>query len=334
MTDNPQNLPPGPHNAITDIDGIRVGHFTNLEAATGTTVIRCEASKFVAVDVRGGAPASRETDVLAVGNVVRRCDAVVLGGGSAFGLAASDGVARYLAEHEIGFETRAGHVPIVSGASIFDLGFGETSTPPDADAGYAAVAAAADGPVKQGTVGGGTGATVAKLLGSDRRIKGGVGTASLVAENGLTVAAISVTNAIGNIVDPDDGSLVAGSTDGPAKFATTEQSILGHASAMDAFRDNTTLVCLATNADFDHVQTHRLAMLAHDGMARAIIPAHTMGDGDIAFAISMGTFETDRHDVLLAGHMAARVASLAILNSVRQATTLADVTSAADWLAG
>ena len=333
MPDKHGALKPGRRNAITDIDGIRVGHWTNRRAATGCTVILCEGSTFAAVDIRGGAPATRETDVLAVGNIVRRCDAIVLSGGSAFGLATADGVARYLAERKIGFETRGGHVPIVSAASIYDLGLRKRSHPPDADAGYRAASSARGGAVKEGSVGGGAGATVAKLLGPKRRIKGGLGTASLVAESGLAVAAVSVTNAVGNIIDPDNGSVVAAPTAQDGRFATVEESVLGHASARDSFREDTTLVCVATNANLDHPQTHRLAMLGHDGMARAITPAHTMGDGDIAFALSMGTFEAGPHDALLAGHMAARVVSLAILNSVRGATRLAGVPSAAEWLA-
>ena len=322
---------PGRRNAITDVPGIRVGHWTDRRAATGCTVLLCESSTFAAVDVRGGAPGTRETEVLNAANIVRRCDAILLSGGSAFGLAAATGVMRWCREHNIGFETTAGRVPIVPGAVVFDLATGRQDRWPGENEGYLAAAAARGGAVRQGSVGAGTGATVAKLLGNEGRLKGGAGTASLVGPRGLIVGALAITNAVGNIYDPADGSLVAGPLDGGRMLDLPEAMSLRR-ERQDALApppastlENTTLVIVATNATLDHHAVQRIAYQAHDGLARTIVPCHTFGDGDVAFAVAMGQLQTAPEDTILAGIMTVHAVERAVLNSVRSATALAGV---------
>ncbi len=321
----------GKRDAITDVPGIRVGHWTNRRAATGCTVVLCETAACAAVDARGGAPGTRETDVLAGPNLVRNCHAVVLTGGSAFGLATADGVMTWLSEREIGFQTSTRKVPIVSAAVIYDLGCGRADITPDAASGYFAAEHATGGKVQQGSVGAGTGGTVAKMLGAERALKGGVGTASLLGPRGIVVGAIAVTNAGGNIVDPETGTLVAGPRGDESGMFGLAESLGRRTERMDALLENTTLVCVATNAIVQHPALQRVAYLAHDGMARVIHPAHTQGDGDVAFAISMGQVEIAPHDVMSVGVLAGRAVEIALLRSVRLARTLAGVPSVADW---
>ena len=315
----------GKRDALTDVPGIRVGHWTDRRAATGCTVIMCETSNAVAADVRGGAPGTREIDVLAPANVVRRCDAVLLSGGSAFGLAAATGVVRWCAEREIGFATTAGRVPIVSGAVIFDLGVGKPAFPGDAE-GYAAASAAKAGAVAQGSVGAGAGATVAKLLGIEWCCKGGLGTASVAGPRGLVVGALVVTNAVGHIFDPETGALVAGPRDPAGGFVPLAEALGRRQANMDALvAENTTLVCVATNARLEHHAMQRVAYQAHDGLARTIVPCHTFADGDTAFAISMGQVEATPEDSLIVGAMTVHAVERAVLKSVRLARPLAGV---------
>jgi len=324
---------PGPRNAITDVPGIRVGHFTDRRNATGCTVILCETSTAAAVDTRGGAPGTRETDVLGLANLVRRCHAVVFTGGSAFGLGAADGVMRWLAEREVGFETVHRKVPIVSAAVLYDLGLGNARAFPTAEEGYRAAARARGGAVAEGTVGAGTGATLAKLLGPEFALKGGVGTASLLGPGGIVVGALVATNAVGSVVDPEDGKLVAGPRAPRGRFQTLPAALAGRSAAALAMApgEHTTLICVATNAALEPHQLQRLCTHAHDGFARAVVPAHTTADGDIAFAVSMGKVEVAPHDVLTAGVLAARAVEVAVLRSVRLATGLAGTPSASEW---
>ena len=324
-------LRPGRHDAITDVRGIRVGHWTNRRGATGCTVIRCETCTVAAVDVRGGAPATHETDVLAAGNLVRLCHAIVFAGGSAFGLEATAGVARWLRHRDVGFETRAGRVPIVPGAAIFDLPLGRADAAPDATSGVRAAARASGGRVEQGSVGAGTGATLAKLLGQEHALKGGVGSASLVSPAGLVVGALAVTNSVGNVVDPATGEIVAGARGERGAFVPADEAVLRRVAEWSAARENTTLVCVATNAAITHEQAGRMAVQAHDGLARAIVPAHTFGDGDIAFAVATGELEVESETAAPLGLMAARTVERAIVKSVQAATALGGVPSAADW---
>jgi L-aminopeptidase/D-esterase-like protein len=326
----------GRRDAITDVNGIRVGHWSDRRAGTGCTVILCEEATGAAVDVRGGAPGTRETDVLNPANIVRRCHAVVLSGGSAFGLAAATGVMRWCREHDIGFETTAGRVPIVSSAVIFDLAVGKADRWPGEAEGYAAAAGAKGGAVAQGSVGAGTGATVAKMLGNDGRLKGGVGTASLLGPDGLVVGALVVTNAVGSIVDPESGELLAGPRIDGQVLALPEV-IRRRREQMDALAkpetiENTTLVCVATNAQLDHHTLQRVAYQAHDGLARTIVPCHTFGDGDVAFAVAMGKREAAAEDPILVGILATAAVERAVLKSVRAARALAGVAAIRDSL--
>lgn len=327
----PARFIPGKRDAITDVQGIRVGHWTGRRTGTGCTVIRCEGSTFAAVDARGGGPGSRETDVLHSANVVRRCHAIAFAGGSAFGLGVADGVMRWLREQDIGFETAVAKVPIVPAAILFDLGTGKPAFPGPGE-GYRAAANATAGRVPGGSVGAGTGATIAKLLGPERALKGGVGTASLSGPRGITVGALAVVNCIGSVVDPATGMLVAGPRgDAAGVFVDIETAALRRTAESDTVRESTSLICVATNADLAHHQLLRLAYHAHDGLARTVVPAHTFGDGDIAFAVAMGSIPIEPQDPTTIGLMAQLAVERAIVRGVLQATGLHGVPSAAEW---
>jgi len=327
-------IAPGRRDAITDVRGVRVGHWTSRRNATGCTVILCEGCTAAAVDVRGGAPATHETDALAGENVVRRCHAVVLTGGSAFGLAATAGVAGWLAERGVGVETKAGPVPIVVGAAILDLPTGRNAFPGAAE-GARAAARATGGAVAQGSVGAGTGGTVAKLLGVERGLKGGLGTASLAGPGGLMVGALAVTNSVGAIVEPATGALVAGPRgEAPGEMRTPEEAVVERREEAkeEGGRENTTLVCIATNAAIEHQGVRRLAVHGHDGLARTIVPAHTLGDGDTVFALTTGEVATEPQDLTMLGLMAMLAVEQAVVRSVELAEGLAGVPSAREWL--
>ena len=279
---------------IADVPGIRVGHWTDAEARTGCTVILLpEAGAVAGVDVRGSAPGTRETDLLRPGMLVERAHAICLCGGSAFGLAAADGVMRYLRERGAGFPTGALPVPIVPAAVIFDLATGAAAWP-GPDEGYAACmeAGGAAGPVPEGRVGAGTGATVGKLLGAERSCPGGVGTAAVRLPDGSVVGALAVVNALGDVYG-HDGRVLAGARGPDGTFASAVRVLLEegppnrHAGPPRAGA-NTTLAVVATDAALDRAQCRKLAELAQDGLALAIRPAHTMFDGDTVFAVSTG----------------------------------------------
>lgn len=324
----------GPRDAITDVRGIRVGHWTDRRAGTGCTVILCEESTGAAVDARGGAPGTRETDVLAGPNLVRQCHAVVFSGGSAFGLAAASGVMEWLSARNIGFGTAQRKIPIVPGAVLYDLSVGRAEAFPGAEAGRLAAARASGGRVAQGSVGAGTGATVAKLLGGERALKGGIGTASVAGPKGLVVGALVANNASGHVFDPETGRLIAGPRGEPGELVDLPAAMEQRTAEMDALLENTTLICVATNAALDHHHLQRVAIQAHDGLARAVMPAHTFGDGDVAFAIATGTVPVQPHDVSSVGLMAVRAVERALVNSVLNAGGLHGVPSAAEWLKG
>jgi len=325
----------GKNDAITDVDGIRVGHWTDRRGGTGCTAILCESATFAAVDVRGGAPGTRETATLDPANVARRCHGIMLTGGSAFGLAAAHGLMRFLEEHGAGFETTMRKVPIVPAAVLFDLGVGNPKAAPDAEAGYLAAKRAKGGKVAEGSVGAGTGATVAKILGAERCLKGGIGTASTVGPKGIVVGAIAATNPVGVIVDPGSGKVVAGPrADVRGQFVPLAKAAEERTANMDQLLQNTTLVCVATNAALQHHQVQRVAYQAHDGIARAILPAHTFGDGDIAFAVAMGTLQVEAHDAFTVGLMTVLAVERAILKSVAAATGTHGIPAAAEWRAG
>lgn len=302
--------------SITSIPGLRVGHWTDLDAATGCTVVLCERAVAAGVDVRGAAPATRETDVLRPGNLVGLAHAIVLTGGSAFGLESASGVMRFLEERGVGFPTNAGMVPIVPAAALFDLGLGRADVRPDAAAGYAACQAAAD-TVQEGCVGAGTGATVAKRSGREGAIKSGIGTAARRLQDGTLVAALVAANAVGSIYDPWSGAIVAA----PRVTISSSAALLG--------RENTTIGVIATDARLDAVSANRLAMLGHDGLAMAIRPAHTQFDGDTLFALSLpGSDARPPADPLALGEAAAEVVAEAVIRAVRTATPLHGIPSA------
>lgn len=322
----------GPRNAITDVPGIRVGHYTDRKGITGCTVVLCDGARFAAADVRGGAPGTRETHVLDAANVVRTCHAVLFSGGSAFGLAAASGVMRWCEEHEIGFPTTQRRVPIVTGAVLYDLGVGDARAFPGDDAGYLAASRAKRGSVAEGSVGAGTGATVAKLLGPDRGLKGGIGTASVVGPGGLVVGALVATNAAGSVFDRATGALVAGPRNPDGTMAGLPESLEQRQAAMEALLENTTLICVATNAKLEHHQVQRLAIQAHDGFARVVSPAHSFSDGDVAFALSIGDVDLGADTPMLAGILVSRAVEQALLRSVRLARGVRGVPSAGEFL--
>lgn len=310
------------NGTLTDVPGILVGHYTNLEAATGCTVILTPQGARASVDVRGPAPGTRETDLLRPGRLVQEVHAVLLTGGSAFGLAAADGVMRWLEERGYGFDTGVAKVPIVPAAVIFDLAIGDPKVRPGPEAGYAACEAASDGPVPEGNVGAGTGATVGKLLGMRYAMKAGLGTASVRLAGGVIVAALAVVNALGDVVDPQTGTILAG-TRKPVVggFLDTNAALRGHLgqTVLGLMGGNTTLVVVATNARLDKSELTTLASMAHDGLARAIRPVHTMLDGDTVFTLSCGDV---RGNLTAIGAAAADVVAEAIVRAVQKAESL------------
>jgi L-aminopeptidase/D-esterase-like protein len=302
------------NDSILDVGGLRVGHWTNRSAATGCTVILAPKEGAVAAgDIRGGAPGTRETDLLGPGRTVQAIHAVLLSGGSAFGLDAATGVMRYLEERGIGFRTRTAIVPIVVGAVIFDLSTGRPDVRPDAAAGYRAARSASSRRLSQGSVGAGTGATVAKLGTDGTAVKGGLGSASETLAGGLVVGALAVVNAVGEIVDPADGSIVAGRSEPSLHYLRRRRA------ATIESGENTTLVVVATNASLTKDQTHRLAMMAHSGLSRTIRPSHTPMDGDSVFALSTG-FRPDDGELLALGALGARAVERSVLRAVLRAS--------------
>ena len=320
-------LAPG---SITDVEGIEVGHATNLLALTGCTVVLCRKGAIAGGAVRGLAPGTRETDLLRPGTRVEMAHAILLTGGGAFGLAAADGVMRYLEERGIGFDTGVARVPIVPGAVLFDLGLGDPTVRPDASMGYAACQAASAGEQRQGNIGAGTGATVGKLMGMARAMKAGLGTASVRAGR-LIVGAIVAVNAFGDVVDPSSRQVLLHHTINEQQNLSSSQIIAGTRNAgNDGFLNtalalrsavvrsalalkNTVIGVVATNARLDVAQVNEVAAAAHDGLARVVRPAHTLFDGDTLFALATGKVRA--HQVLVSD-MAAEAVALAILNGV------------------
>jgi L-aminopeptidase/D-esterase-like protein len=318
------------NNSLTDVPGLQVGHWTNLEAATGCTVVLCPQGAVAGVDVRGGAPGTRETALLDPVNMIEQVHAILIGGGSAFGLAAADGVMQWLEERGIGFNVGVAKVPIVPAAILFDLGIGSPKVRPTAASGYAACEAASDGPVPQGNVGAGTGATVGKMLGPLFATKAGLGCASCQIEGGAIVAAMVAVNAVGNVVDPRIGHIIAGARQIGGgffeEFASSPRTALSSIAELAA-GTNTTLAVIATNAALDKASATKVAQMAHDGLARAIRPIHTQMDGDTIFALSLGKV---RADVSQLGALAAEVLADAVVNAVMAAEPLGGLPAARD----
>ncbi len=318
---------------LTAVAGLEVGHFTDARRPTGCTVVLARAGVVCAVDVRGGAPGTRETDLLDPVNLVDRVHAVVLSGGSAFGLDAASGVMRFLDEQGIGFPVRAARVPIVPAAILYDLDLGDPRIRPDAAAGYAAARSAAAGLIAEGNVGAGTGCTVGKLFGPERAMKSGLGTVSLALPGGLVVGALAAVNAVGDVVDPASGRIVAGarSADG-RRLENTARALLSGALPGGARADaggNTTLGIVATNARFTKTELTKIAQMAQDGVARSVSPAHTPWDGDTVFALATGTL-VGPHDVLVAGALAAEALARAIVRAAEAATGLPGLPASRD----
>ena len=320
-----RTTPASSAGSIVDVPGIEVGHAQDEAALTGCTVILCRRGAVGGVDVRGGAPGTRETDLLNPVNLVQRVHAVMLAGGSAFGLDAASGAMRYLEENKIGFRAGPARVPIVPAAIIFDLGLSRVR--PDADMGYAACRAASRSPFLEGNIGAGSGASVGKLFGYGLAMKSGLGTASLKAA-GIVVGAIVVANPWGDVIDPANGSIVAGlrsgrvgplRVGGRAYFAdslATMRTRLGRGVVNLASRTNTIIGVVATDAGLTKSEATKVAQMAQDGVARSVRPSHTMFDGDTLFALSTGRRSAD---VTLVGACAAEVVSQAILRAVRSA---------------
>ncbi|MCR5865031.1 P1 family peptidase [Aquincola sp. J276] len=307
---------------LTDVAGLRVGHHTLPGAPTGCSVVLCPPGGAVCgADVRGAAPGTRETDLLHSDNLVDRVHALLLSGGSAFGLDAAGGVMRWLEAQGHGLPVGPARVPIVPAAVLFDLWLAPTARP-DAAAGWAACEAASSQPEAEGCVGAGTGATVGKLFGIGRAMKGGIGSASLQA-HGVTVAAMVAVNAIGDVIDPATGQPLAGARtgDGMALQHSARSIVQGLAVQVPATGSATTLGIVATDAVLTKPQANRLATVAHDGLARSINPVHTASDGDTLFALATGTAAAAPPMSVL-GTLAAEVVARAVLNAVRAATGL------------
>lgn len=311
------------HDDITDIPGIRVGHDTNQEAGTGCTVVLCDTPAVGGVDVRGGAPATRETDLLRPLHMIEYVNAIVLTGGSAFGLDAASGVMRYLEERHIGFDAHIARVPIVPAAAIFDLAFGLSTIRPDAASGYRACEQASAEPVAQGNVGAGTGATISKLAGPMFALKGGLGSASMQLQDGTLVGAIVAVNALGDVIDPQ--------TQQPFGSNRKLDFALGSANPFG----NTTIATVATTAFLTKDGANKVAQMAQNGLAQTIQPAHTMFDGDTVFALALGTQPQTQPDramqaaqISQIGAAAASTLARAIVKAIRSATTLHGVPAA------
>lgn len=320
-----------PGKGLTDVQGIKVGHHTLTARPTGCTVILVDGPGAVGgVSQRGGAPGTRETDLLDPVNMVDAVNAVVLAGGSAYGLDAAQGAVRYLEERKIGWNVgTAGVVPIVPSAILIDLWFGgDPKIRPTADCGYQAATAASDGAVAEGNVGAGAGATVGKLGGFGRSMKGGLGTASRSLPNGLVVGAIAAVNAVGDIIDPETNKVIAGVRNPDGTLADARVLIRsGQLAVAPRAGENTTIALVATNARLTKAQAARMALMADDGFARAINPSHTVGDGDTVFALATGRW-TGEVNVTMIGALAAEALTEAIIRGVVKAESLAGVPSA------
>ena len=316
------------HNGIADVPGIKVGHYTDREAATGCTVILCEEGAVAGVDVRGAAPGTRETDPLRPMSLVGQAHAILLGGGSAFGLDAAGGAVRYLEERGFGLDTGVAKVPIVPAAILFDLRIGSAKVRPGPDEGYKACLDASSGPVAEGCVGAGTGATVGKALGPERMTKSGLGTSSQRVGN-VTVGAIVALNAFGDVLDPETGKVIAGPRNiEQGGFLDTLEAMKELKEPLSTLPTNTTIGVIATDATLDNAQVNKIAQMAHDGLARVIRPIHTMVDGDVIFALATG--KAAAGDITTLGTIAADVIAAAVIRAVRQAEGLGEIPAARD----
>lgn len=319
-----------PVRGIRQVPGIRAGHYTLVRRPTGCTVILTPEGAVAGVDVRGGAPGTRETDLLDPVNSVQQVHGIVLSGGSAFGLETASGVSRYLEEMGAGFPAGPVRVPIVPAAILFDLSVGDPAIRPDAECGYRAAEAAmrASGDLEEGNVGAGAGATVGKLAGMERAMKGGIGTASIQLSNGLVVAAVVAVNPVGDVVDPATGRIVAGVRTVQGDELAGARELLRAGSLDEPPPGNTVIGVVATNATLTQAEATKVAQMAHDGLARTVVPSHTPWDGDTMFAVATGRH--DGSDITTIGALAAEVVSESILRAVRAAETVEGIPALSD----
>ncbi len=317
--------------SITDVQGVKVGHFTESGRPTGCTVLLFEKGATAGVDVRGSAPGTRETDLLNPINTVQQVQAILLAGGSAFGLDAASGVVRYLDEHHLGYAVGDIVVPIVPAAILYDLGVGDSKIRPTAESGYKACQAATSERVSEGNVGAGAGATIGKLFGPKQAMKSGLGSASIrVGNTGIVVGAIVAVNAAGDVVDPKTGKIIAGArrTNGSG-FVDSMARIREGYSVQAGASTNTTIGVVATNVALDKAQATKVAQMAHDGLARTIYPVHTPNDGDTIFAVATGTL-SGRANHGSIGALAAEAMAQAVLRAVMSARGIAGLPSYSD----
>ncbi len=327
------------NDSITDVPGILVGHAQDDSALTGCTAVLCPKGAVAGVDQRGGAPGTRETDLLRPMHLVRKIHAVMLSGGSAFGLDAASGAMRYLEEKKIGFSTGTVRVPIVASAILFDLEIGSSKIRPDAEMGYRACADASTKPPAEGNAGAGTGCTVGKIFGKAGCVKSGIGSASIDCGGGIVVGALVAVNAFGDVVDPENGEILAGARPfgtgplrigGQDRFADTLAVMSTHAGRLIlglAEGGNTVIGVVATNALLSKEEANKMAQMSHDGLARAVRPAHTMLDGDTIFALSTGAHKAN---VSLIGAYAAEAFARAIVKAVLAARSAGGIPAAND----
>lgn len=331
------------HNSLTDVPGILVGHAQDPQALTGCSVIICKRGATGGVDQRGGAPGTRETDALRPMHMVQKAHAIVLAGGSAYGLDAASGVMRYLEEQKVGFNTGAARVPIVASAILYDLALGSSSTRPDAEMGYRACLAAGSPNTEQGNIGAGCGATVGKIFGMGQAMKSGLGSASIDVGGGIIVAAMIAVNAFGDVVDYPGGAILAGARSlqtGPVTlgaggyFADTQETmrtLAGRTILHFASLQNTVIGVVATNARLSKEEANKVAQMAHNGLALTIRPAHTMLDGDTIFTLATGQRAAD---VNIVGAFAAQAVASAVVNAVKAAEPAGGLPSFTDYNEG
>ena len=324
--------------AITDVAGIEVGHHTDSRRPTGCTVVVARDGAVAGVDVRGAAPGTRETDLLDPTHLVQQIHAIVLAGGSAFGLEAATGAVRWLEEQGIGLDVGVGRIPLVPAAVLFDLTVGDMKIRPDAAAGYAACQAASRAAPAQGSVGAGAGAVVGKMFGLANAMKGGIGTAS-VRVGSVTVGALIACNAVGDVISPDTAQPIAGArTDDGLQLRNSQRALLaGEAPRPLLAGSNTTIGVIATDAQITKAQAHRLAVVGHDGLARSINPVHTMSDGDTLFALGTG-MAGEGPGMLVLAAMAAEAVARATEQAVLAARSITlaggiSLPGLADWSA-
>lgn len=302
---------------FTDIDGIKVGNAEDIEAGTGCTIVACEEGATAGVDVRGGSPATRETDLLKSENNVQEINGVMLSGGSAFGLDAASGAMKYFEENGIGFDVGVTKVPIICGASLFDLNLGDFSVRPDKEMGYRACENMTDKDCPSGNIGAGTGATVGKFLGTERSMKGGLGSYALQVGD-LKVGAIVAVNCLGDVIDPETNKIVAGllDKDGEKIVGTEEEITQLYEEKRNVFSGNTTIGVVVTNGKFNKANMNKIASMSHNGYARSMRPAHSIFDGDTIFTMATGKVDAD---INVVGLLAARVMERAVIDAVKSA---------------